>query len=56
LYHGGTRGVIDSTIEPGKRFYADLCAMASTVAYENKLVIRNRVTEHWEVVFNFHEF
>eukprot|EP00253_Pinus_taeda_P009177 PITA_09177 len=51
LYHGGTRGVIDSTIEPGKRFYADLCAMASTVAYENKLVIRNRVTEHWEMHF-----
>eukprot|EP00253_Pinus_taeda_P011049 PITA_11049 len=51
LDHGGTRGVIDSTIEPGKRFYADLCAMASTVAYENKLVIRNRVTEHWEMHF-----
>lgn len=60
LYEGATsRGVniIDSTlIEPGNRFYADLCAMASTVAYENKLVIRNRVTQHWKVVFNFHAF
>ena len=65
LYDGGThqRGsltrnhlisgeqVIDSNIEPGDRFYADLCVMASTAAYDNKLVIRNRVTEHWKVLF-----
>nr|ABR16096.1 unknown [Picea sitchensis] len=51
LYDGGTGGVIDSTIEPGNRFYADLCVMASTVAYENKLVIRDRVTEHWKMHF-----
>jgi hypothetical protein len=56
LYDGGTGGVIESTIEPGNRFYADLCAMASTVAYENKLVIRDRVTEHWKVLFNFRAF
>jgi hypothetical protein len=63
LYDGGitgnhliSSGVIDSTIKPGNRSYADLCVMASAVAYENKLVIRNRVTEHWKVPFNFHTF
>lgn len=44
-------GDIDSTIEAGNRFYADLCIMASTVAYENGLVIKNRVTEHWKMHF-----
>lgn len=58
LYDGGitgnhliSSGVIDSTIKPGNRSYADLCVMASAVAYENELVIRNRVTEHWKMHF-----
>lgn len=63
LYDGGTHecgltrnhlinsGGINSTIEGGSRFYADLCVMASTAVYENELVIRNRVTKHWKMHF-----
>ena len=68
LYDGGTddrgltrnplirSGDIDSTIEAGNRFYADICVMASMAVYEYELVIKKRVTEHWKVLFNFHGF
>eukprot|EP00252_Welwitschia_mirabilis_P020209 TRINITY_DN4906_c0_g1_i1.p1 TRINITY_DN4906_c0_g1~~TRINITY_DN4906_c0_g1_i1.p1 ORF type:complete len:495 (+),score=6.04 TRINITY_DN4906_c0_g1_i1:214-1698(+) len=36
---------------PGDRFYVDLCAMASSVAYENDKVIQNRVTKRWKMHF-----
>ncbi|KAH9300022.1 hypothetical protein KI387_011605, partial [Taxus chinensis] len=39
------------TIDAGNRFFADMSAMASTVVYENELVVRKRITEHWKMHF-----
>ncbi|GLJ29398.1 hypothetical protein SUGI_0579610 [Cryptomeria japonica] len=40
-----------SVMEGGDRVFADISAMASTLAYENKLVIRKRVNQHWKMHF-----
>lgn len=37
------------TMNPGDRFFADISAMASTIAYENESVIKERVNHHWKV-------
>ncbi|GLJ29403.1 hypothetical protein SUGI_0579700 [Cryptomeria japonica] len=40
-----------SVMDGGDRVFADISAMASTLAYENKLVIRKRVNQHWKMHF-----
>eukprot|EP01018_Ginkgo_biloba_P008006 Gb_19035 [translate_table: standard] len=40
-----------SNVEVGSRYLADVCVMASKLAYENELVIRNAVTERWKMHF-----
>ena len=36
-------------VETGSRTLMDLCIMASKLAYENELVVRNVVNLHWKV-------
>ncbi|GLJ29402.1 hypothetical protein SUGI_0579690 [Cryptomeria japonica] len=40
-----------SVMDGGDRVFADISAMASTLAYENKLVIKKRVNQHWKMHF-----
>ncbi|GLJ29400.1 hypothetical protein SUGI_0579650 [Cryptomeria japonica] len=40
-----------SVMDGGDRVFADISAMASTLAYENKLVIRKTVNQHWKMHF-----
>eukprot|EP00253_Pinus_taeda_P005934 PITA_05934 len=40
-----------SLIQAGSRCCADICIMASKLAYENELFIRNVVTERWKMHF-----
>ncbi|KAH9300027.1 hypothetical protein KI387_011610, partial [Taxus chinensis] len=46
LYNSGPHEV-----DPGDRFFADISVMASTLIYENELVIRKRVSENWRMHF-----
>ncbi|XP_057860715.2 triacylglycerol lipase OBL1 [Cryptomeria japonica] len=39
------------TMNPGDRFFADISVLASTIVYENPLVIRERVNHHWKMHF-----
>ena len=39
-----------SLIQVGSRYCADVCIMASKLAYENELFIRNVVTKRWKVI------
>lgn len=45
-YNGGT-----DLIHVGSRYLADICIMASKLAYENELVIRNVVANRWKMHF-----
>eukprot|EP01018_Ginkgo_biloba_P008004 Gb_19034 [translate_table: standard] len=38
-------------VDVGSRYMADVCVMASKLAYENEFVIRNAVTERWKMHF-----
>lgn len=46
-YNSETAGLI----QVGSRYCADVCMMASKLAYENELVIRNVVTKRWKMHF-----
>ncbi|GLJ29406.1 hypothetical protein SUGI_0579730 [Cryptomeria japonica] len=50
LYKGGPPDDIRA-MNPGDRYFADISVMASTIAYENELLIRKRVDQNWKMHF-----
>ncbi|KAH9300026.1 hypothetical protein KI387_011609, partial [Taxus chinensis] len=53
LYKGDSNDKLNmnDSKEAGNRFFADISAMASTVVYENELVVKKRISEHWKMHF-----
>lgn len=49
----GNDGTPAIQLDAGNRSLMDLCMMASKLAYENAIVIKNVVNQHWKACFLF---